>query len=64
MTGKLPRKDPDSSTPNLRNLISKGIAAVQSAGPVGWVAIVALAALVLAGFAINAIVVIVTTMKH
>jgi hypothetical protein len=64
MTGNVPTNRAKSSAPNLRNLISKGIAAVHSAGPVGWVAAVAITALLLAGFAINAIVVVVTTMKR
>ena len=40
----------------VRDSINKGIAAIRDAGPIGWVVVVAIAALALAAFAIHAIV--------
>jgi hypothetical protein len=44
-------------------VISEALAAVSTAGPVGWVALVAIAGMILAGFALYAIVRVVIALR-
>jgi hypothetical protein len=59
-------KYPDAMTqknPDMRQTIENIFRAVATAGPVGWMALVACAALALAAYAISAILTIVHTLK-
>ncbi len=47
----------------MRQLTLKILASVSAAGPLGWVALIACAALALAGYAISALVTVVTLLK-